>query len=196
MGQSRGEFIETDGDGLAEIHRRLARVGRDGKETVAKGEIVAREAMFFGAEDEGDAPAAGKLVANDGSERWELDDRLLGPAGFECAGSEDKGCGGQCFSQCAPHFCALEQIFRANGRLGLVPVRFVRSDDGEVAEAEIRHGTGDRADVERIARGDEDDVDGVGPGGLGSDEFGRDGQANIVVGAMPIAKGEPRTRVV
>ncbi len=51
------QFIEADGYRLAEIHRRLALVGRDLDEKMALGKVVPREASLLGAKDECD-PAA------------------------------------------------------------------------------------------------------------------------------------------
>jgi hypothetical protein len=52
-----GELVETDGDGLAEVHGEVAgilwREHGDGGEEGAVGELVLGEAGFFGAEEEG-----------------------------------------------------------------------------------------------------------------------------------------------
>jgi hypothetical protein len=60
---SRRDFIKTDGDGLAEIHRGLPGIGGDLSEQMTKREIFAREAALLRAEDEGDPTAAGKLFS-------------------------------------------------------------------------------------------------------------------------------------
>jgi hypothetical protein len=54
-----------------------------------------------------------------------------------------------------------EELGSADGGAGFAPVGLVRGHDGEVGEAEVGHGTRDRADVEGIARRDEDDGDAV-----------------------------------
>jgi len=61
-------------------------------------------------------------------------------------------------------------------------VGLIRSDDGEMAEAEVRHGARDGPDVERVARGDEDHVDRHGVGGRARVVFERGGQGHIVEG--------------
>ncbi len=86
-----GEFVEADGGRLAEIHRWLARVGGDFDEYVTVRQVVAGKAVFFGADDEGDATAAIELVCEDGSERGERKNRLLGFAMSERAGTGHKG---------------------------------------------------------------------------------------------------------
>jgi hypothetical protein len=54
-----------------------------------------------------------------------------------------------------------EELRRADGGAGFAPVSLKGSDDGKVREAEIGHGPGRRANVERVAGGDEDDVQAV-----------------------------------
>lgn len=54
-GRGPGEVVKADGDGLAEIHGWLARVGGDFDQHVAEGEVVASQAVLFRAEDEGNA---------------------------------------------------------------------------------------------------------------------------------------------
>ena len=49
------ELVKADGDGLAEVHGGLAWVGGDFYQHVAEGEVVAGQAVFFRAEDEGNA---------------------------------------------------------------------------------------------------------------------------------------------
>ena len=68
------EFVEADRNGLAQVHRGLARVGRDFDEQMAIGQIFARKAMFFRAKDKGDAAAAwssccDQLAQEHGAER-------------------------------------------------------------------------------------------------------------------------------
>jgi hypothetical protein len=71
--------------------------------------------MLFRAEDDGDAGCLGEFVADKGSDGGEFDDGLLGPAGLECAGAKDEGCGGEGFGECCAHLCVLEDIFGTDG---------------------------------------------------------------------------------
>ena len=57
-----------------------------------------------------------------------------------------------------------EQIGRADGGACFAPVRGVGGDDGEPVKAEVGHGAGRRADVEGIARGDENHFEAVALG--------------------------------
>ena len=51
-----------------------------------------------------------------------------------------------------------KQVGGADGGFGLHPVLCVGGDDAEAVKAEVGHGAGGCADVEGIARGDEDYV--------------------------------------
>ena len=44
------EFVETNGDGLAEVHGAMVFAGGDAKEPVTMAEVLVGEAAFFGAE--------------------------------------------------------------------------------------------------------------------------------------------------
>ncbi len=57
---ARSQLVEADGDGLAEVHGGLARVGGNFNEHVAAGKVFAGEAVFFRAEDQGDAARRGR----------------------------------------------------------------------------------------------------------------------------------------
>jgi hypothetical protein len=126
---------------------------------VAKGEVVAGEAVLLRAEDEGDAGAVGAFTLQERSEIRKRNDRLLRLAGFKRAGAEYEGCRGDGFSECATHCCVLEEVLGADGGLGFAPVGLIWGDDREAVEAEVGHGACDGANVERVARADEDYVD-------------------------------------
>ena len=87
-----GDFIETNGSGLTEVHGGLAGVGGDFDEVMAEGEVFAGEAVLFRAEDEGDVVC--RVIEFAGEERGELielRDGLLRFAVGESAGAEDEG---------------------------------------------------------------------------------------------------------
>jgi hypothetical protein len=187
--KARGQFVEADGDSLAEVHGRLAWVGGDGEDAVAKGEVVAGEAVLLRTEDEGDAGAVGAFTLQERSEIRKRNDRLLRLAGFKRAGAEYEGCRGYGFSKRATHCCVLEEVLGADGRLGFAPVGLIWGHDREAVEAEVGHGACDGANVERVARADENDVDGkrVDECERGGLVWG--GQGNIVEGARSSAMG-------
>ena len=161
-----GEFVEADGDGLAEVHGGLAGVGGDGDEDVAPGEVFAGEAVLFRTEDEGDAAAPAEFAGDERGEVREGDDRLLGLAVGERAGAENESGGGEGLGQGGGFQGVGEQPGRAYGGTGFAPMGGVWGDDGEAQEAEVGHGAGDRPDVEGVAGGDEDDVKPVLGSGL------------------------------
>lgn len=58
---------------------------------VAPGEVFAGEAVFFGAEDDGDGCVVFKFAGDEGCKLIEADDGLFGFAVGECAGTEHEG---------------------------------------------------------------------------------------------------------
>ena len=57
MGHASGDLIEADGDGLTQVHGRLAWVSGDFDEAVAVREVSAGESVLFWAEDQSDGGA-------------------------------------------------------------------------------------------------------------------------------------------
>lgn len=55
----------------------------------------------------------------------------------------------------------MEKVFGADCGFGFTPVGFIGSDDGETRKTEVGHGAGSGADIERIARRDENDADAI-----------------------------------
>jgi len=177
FGRGAGDFVEADGDGLAEVHGGLGVVGFDDDEGVAPGEIVGGEAVLFAAEDEGgpglvDGPGrmgsvfaeCVEVVADLSGGFGKAEGFLDGAAAIEGAGAEDEGAVGDGFGEGFVDAGVAEQIGCADGGFGFHPVLGEGGDDGEVMEAEVGHGSGGGADVEGVARGDEDDVEAVGLG--------------------------------
>jgi hypothetical protein len=86
-----GELIEANGNGLAQVHRGLEGVGGDLDQDVAPGEVFAGKSMFFRAEDQGDAAAAGQFLGDQRSEFGKQDNPLLRLAPGEGSGADDQG---------------------------------------------------------------------------------------------------------
>jgi hypothetical protein len=171
-GEARGQLIKADSDGLAEVHGGLAGMRGNLNQGVTEREIGAREAALFSAEDEGDAAAAVQFFLDERSERGQRHDGLLWFAAGERGGAEDEGAMGDGLLQGFRACGSCEEFFRADGGAGFAPVGLVGCDNGEAGEAEVGHGARGRADVERVARGDEDDVDRI--------EMGCGGQSFIL----------------
>ena len=94
--RSPGEFVEADGDGLAQIHGGLSRLGGDFDEDVAVRQIFACKTVLFRAEYEGNATAVGQFALDDGGQIGQCDDRLLGLAIGQSSGADDKRAIGNC----------------------------------------------------------------------------------------------------
>lgn len=96
-----------------------------------------------------------------GRELVEADDGLVGLAMGQGSGAEDERAVADGFGESRGLICALEQFCGSHCGFCFAPVRFIRGDNGEVREAEVGHGTSHCADVERVARRDEDDSDAI-----------------------------------
>ena len=66
-----GEFVEADGDGLAEVHGGLGFGGGDEEELVAEGEVLEVEAVVLGAEEESESAASGQLRGDCKTNVWQ-----------------------------------------------------------------------------------------------------------------------------
>ena len=101
-----GQFIEDDGGGLAQIHGGLLGVGGDFDEGVAVGEVLAREAVFFGTEDDSYAGFGMDEVRRDPLvELIEADDCLFGLAMRQRAGAKDERAIADGFGESRALFC-------------------------------------------------------------------------------------------
>ena len=158
---AHGQFIKADCDRLAEVHGGLLGIGGDLKEQMAEGEVVAREAVFFRAKDKRYATASFKLIPDKRGEIGKRDHALFRLAIGQSPRAEDEGGGGDGVRAGRMLVSVFEEFRRADGGVGFAPVSLERSDDGEVRKAEVGHGPGHRADIERVAWGDEHDVDAV-----------------------------------
>ena len=85
-----------------------------------------------------------------------------GTAAVERASADDQGAIAECLGEGVEDSCVAQQIGSAYGGFGFHPVNGEGGYDAEALEAKVGHGTGGRADVERVARGDEDDVEAAG----------------------------------
>lgn len=125
---------------------------------MAVAEIFVGEAALFGAEEEGNV-AGDEAFADEGRGLLQAFDGMLGFAAAEGGGADDEGAVADGFSKGLEFFGAGEEGRGADGGTGFAESEFVGVDDAEVEEAEIAHGAGGGADVERVARGYEDEVE-------------------------------------
>ena len=150
------QLVEAYSNGLPKVHRRLVNVGGNLHQHVAARQVVAGQAMFFRAEDQGDAAIVGQLPLEKRTEARKRDDRLLWLPIGECASSDNESAICHGFDERGSFGRVLEQLGCSDGRPCLTPIRRIRGGDSEVRKAEIRHRACRRADVERIARRDKD----------------------------------------
>ena len=95
LGWGRGagiasEFVEADGDGLAEVHGAMVFTGGDAEEPVAMAEVFVRKAAFFRAEEESYA-AGSEALAHERSGLFEAFDGVLRVTAADGGGADDEG---------------------------------------------------------------------------------------------------------
>jgi hypothetical protein len=158
-----GEFVEADGHGLAEIHGAMLFAGGDAEQPVAMAEVFVGEAALFRAEQEGDM-ACRKALANEARALFEAFDPVLQFARADGGGSDDERAVCNSFGETLVFFSAREQGRSSDGGTRFAERQVVGVHDAEVEKAEVAHSAGGGADVEGIARVDEDDAQTVGFG--------------------------------
>jgi hypothetical protein len=137
--------------------------GRDAQEPMAMGEVFIGKAALFGAEEKGDA-AGGEALPDDGCSLLQALDGMLRAAAPQGGGADDEGAVGDGFRDGLEFFGAGQEGRRAHRGTGFAKGKFVGVDYAKVEEAEVTHGAGGSADVERVAWRNEDDVEAVGLG--------------------------------
>ena len=155
------DFVETDGDSLAEVHGGMGFAGGNVGEPVAVAEVVVGEADFFGSEENRDA-LGGEGVADEVGGGFEGVHGVLGLAVAKRGGSDDEGAVGDGFGEAGEFLGLLQDVGRAHGGAGFAEGEVVGLDDAEMEESEVAHGAGSGAEVERVASADEDDAEVVG----------------------------------
>lgn len=126
-------------------------------------EVFVGEAALFGAEEKGDA-AGGEALANQRSGLLEALDGMLHFTVADGCGANDEGAVRDGFGDGGEFFGGGENRGSADGGARFAEGQFVGIHDAEVEEAEVAHGASGCADIERIARVDEDDAEAVGLG--------------------------------
>jgi hypothetical protein len=149
---------------VAQVHRGLAWIGGDFDEQMAESKVFAGESMLFRPEDQGDASATPGLVVHDLSQIGKRNDLLFGLAIGEGSSAHDQRAVGDGFGEARGLHRSFEQLRRTHGRACLAPMRSVGCNDGQARKAKVGHGARRRANVERVARRDENDLDAVALG--------------------------------
>ena len=148
------QFVETNRDGLAKVHRRLARIGRNLHQQVAMGKIFPREAMLLWPEDERDAPSMTEFASNERSQVGQPHNGLFGPAMGERSCSRHQRAIPDCLGERIRLLGRAKQLGRAHCRTRFTPMGRIGGHDRKTRKAEVRHGARHRSYIERIARRD------------------------------------------
>jgi len=194
------EFVEADSDGLAEIHGAMVFAGGDAQEPVTMAEVFIGEATLFGAEQESDA-AVSEALANQRRSLFEAFDEVLRVTAAHGGGADDESAVRNGFGETLELFGAGEKRRGAHSGACFTKGQFVGIDDAKMEEAEVAHGAGGGANVERIARVDEDDAQVIelGWGGQGTDSIlrrgGEKGEYNSVEQWQNERRGRERCAV-
>ncbi len=151
------EFIETDGHGLPEVHGAMFFSGGDAEEPMAVAEVFIRKTTFLRAKKKSDA-AAREMFAEETGGLIEAANRVLGLAATDGSRSDDERAVRDGFSDGLEFFGAGEQRCGADGGSRLTKSQLIGIHHAKMGDAEVAHGAGGRADVEGVARGDENDA--------------------------------------
>ena len=157
------EFVKADPDSLAKIHGAMLFAGGNAQEPVAVAEVFIRKAALLRPEKQGGA-AAGKMLAEDTGGLLGAADRMLQLTLADGGGSDHQRAIRDGFGDGLELFGTGEQRLGANRRARLAKSQLVRVHHAKMEKAEVAHGSGGGPDVERIARGDKNDTQGVGFG--------------------------------
>jgi hypothetical protein len=144
--------------------------GGNAQEPVAVTEVFIRKTAFFRTKEKGDA-AAGEMFAQESRGLLEAANRVLRLAAADRGGPDNERAIRHSFRDGLKFFGAGEQWGGADGGARFAKCQFIRIHDAKMEEAEVAHGASGGANVERIARLDENDAQVVelGKGRQGSE---------------------------
>jgi len=164
------DFVEADGHRLAQIHRNVFFARGNADQPVAVAEILVGEAEFFRAEEQRDAARAESL-ADQANAVLGTPQGMVQLAVADGSGSHDERAIGDGIRDALELLRIRKHGRGADGRARFAKRRLVRLDHAQMAEAEVAHGARGRANVERIARRDQNDAQTV--------EFSRSQQGRL-----------------
>jgi len=151
------EFVEADGYGLAKVHRTMLFARGDAQEPMAMAEVFVRKTTLLGTEKKGDA-ASSEMLAEWTGGLTEATDRVLRLAAADGGGTDNEGAIRNGFGNGFEFFGAGEQRLCSDGGTCFAERQFVRVHHAKMGKTEVTHGAGSSADIERIARLDEDNA--------------------------------------
>ena len=164
------DFVEADGHRLSQIHRNIFFARGNTDQPVAVAEIFVGEAEFFRAEEERDAARA-KSLADQANSVLGTPQGMVQLAVADGGGSHDERAIGDGVGDALELLRIRKHGRGADGGARLAKGRLVRLDHAQMAEAEVAHGARGRADVERVARRNQNDAQTV--------EFSRSQQGRL-----------------
>ena len=145
------QLVEAERDGLAEVHGEILADGGDAHQPVAVAEIVVGEAEFFAAEEERDG-RGGQRAQHQPRAVFQAADGVLQLAVAYAGGAHHQAAIGDGFGEAGEFLGLLQQRGGAHGGAGFAEGHIVWIDHAQAREAEVGHGAGGGADVERVAR--------------------------------------------
>ena len=154
------EFVEADGNSLAEVHGAMLCTRGNAHKPMAVAEVFVREAAFLRAEEQSDSASSWMLAEVPGS-LVEATHRMLQLTKADGGCPHNEGAILYGFGDGSKFFGLGEQRRGADGRTRLAESEFVRVHYAKMEKAKVAHGAGGGADVERIARGDKYDPQAV-----------------------------------
>ena len=119
-------------------------------------EVFVRQAAFFGTKQKSHSPAE-KLRADEPGALFQPHERMLELAPAGCRRAYHEHAVGNGFSHAWKLSRIQKDLRRADGRPRLAKRSFERFHDAQIGEAEVAYGPRGRADIERIARVDQND---------------------------------------
>src|SRR5271170_3081197 len=160
------QFVEADGDGLAQVHRAMLGAGGDAQEPVAVAQVFVGQAGFFRAEEERDercfsasSALACEALQNDARARLECAQLMMQLAAAGGCGADYERAVGDGFRYRAELFRAGEHRRGSYCRTRFAIRGVVGIYQAQMRAAEIAHGAGGGADIQRIARRDQHDAE-------------------------------------
>jgi hypothetical protein len=157
------QLVQADGYRLAKVHGAMLFARGNAQQPVAVAEIFIRKTALFGTEKKGDS-AGRKAFEDEGRGFFEAPDGVLQLTGAHGRGSDDQRAILHSFGDGLELFGLGEQRLGADGGTRLPKCQLVRVHHTKMEKAKVAHGACGSADIEGIARVDEDDAQAVGFG--------------------------------
>ena len=130
------------------------------QQPMAMAQVLVGKAALLGAKQERNRSGS-QALANEASAVIQPPQRMLQPTVAPRGSPDYQRAVGHCFADARVFFRAAQQLGSAHGGAGLAKRRFIGIHHAQVAKPEVAHGAGSSADVERIARGYQDNTQAI-----------------------------------